>query len=79
MVGDLEGQARRLIAFCGLSWDDACLDFHAARRPVRTASANQVRRPIYRTSVARWKAYASHLGPLLSALGVAPDAAGRGG
>ena len=79
VVGDLEGQARRLIAFCGLSWDDACLDFHAARRPVRTASANQVRRPIYRTSVARWKAYASHLGPLLSALGVAPDAAGRGG
>jgi tetratricopeptide (TPR) repeat protein len=70
VVADLEGEARRLVAFCGLPWDDACLEFHAARRPVRTASANQVRRPIYAASVARWKPYAAHLGPLLEALGI---------
>jgi tetratricopeptide (TPR) repeat protein len=68
VVDDLEGEARRLVAFCGLAWDEACLDFHQARRPVRTASVNQVRRPLYRTSVARWKAYEPHLGPLLEAL-----------
>jgi tetratricopeptide (TPR) repeat protein len=69
LVGDLEGEARRLVAFCGLPWDGACLDFHRTTRPVRTASVNQVRQPIYRTSVARWKPYAAHLGPLLAALG----------
>jgi tetratricopeptide (TPR) repeat protein len=69
VVGDLEGEARRLVGFCGLAWDDACLDFHRTARPVRTASVNQVRQPIYRTSVARWKPYAAHLGPLLTALG----------
>jgi len=69
LVGDLEPEARRLTAFSGLPWDDACLDFHRNQRPVRTASVNQVRQPIYRTSVARWKPYAAHLGPLLAALG----------
>jgi tetratricopeptide (TPR) repeat protein len=68
VVDDLEGQARRLIAFCGLPWDDACLAFHRTRRTVRTASVNQVRQPIYRTSVARWKPYEAYLGPLLAAL-----------
>jgi tetratricopeptide (TPR) repeat protein len=68
VVEDLEGQARRLIAFCGLDWDEACLDFHRTARPVRTASVNQVRQPLYRTSVARWKAYEKHLGPLLEPL-----------
>lgn len=70
LVEDLEGEARRLIAFLGLPWDDACLDFHKTERPVRTASANQVRQPIYRTAVERWKPHAAYLGPLLSALGV---------
>ena len=69
LVGDLEGEARRLVTSCGLAWDDACLDFHRTARPVRTASVNQVRQPIYRTSVARWRPYAAHLGPLLAALG----------
>jgi hypothetical protein len=64
MVGDLEGQARRLVAACGLAWDPACLDFHRTARSVRTASVNQVRRPLYGTSVERWRPYASHLGPL---------------
>jgi tetratricopeptide (TPR) repeat protein len=69
VVDDLDGEARRLIQFCGLPWDDACLNFHATRRPVRTASMNQVRQPIFRSSVGRWRAYRAHLGPLLAALG----------
>ena len=69
VVADLEAQARRLIGFCGLAWDPACLDFHATRRTVRTASAAQVRRPIYASSVGRWKAYTHRLTPLIDALG----------
>jgi hypothetical protein len=70
VVADMEGEVRRLIAFLDLPWDDACLDFHKTVRPVRTASVNQVRRPIYRSSTGRWKAHAAHLGPLLVALGI---------
>jgi hypothetical protein len=68
VVADLEGEARRLVAFCGLEWNDACLDFHNTRRQVRTASANQVRQPLYRRSVGRWERYAAHLAPLTAAL-----------
>ena len=64
MVSDFENQARRLVEYLGLPWDDRCLGFHANRRVVKTASVAQVRRPIYRTSVARWKAYEQHLGEL---------------
>jgi tetratricopeptide (TPR) repeat protein len=70
VVDDLEGEARRLVAFLGLAWDESCLDFHKTDRPVRTASVNQVRQPIYRSSAGRWKAHAAHLEPLLSALGI---------
>lgn len=70
VVDDLEGQARRLVDFLGLPWDDACLNFHKTERPVRTASTNQVRQPIYTTSSGRWRKYAAHLQPLLAALGV---------
>ena len=69
VVDDLEHEARRLIAFLDLPWDEACLHFHKDRRVVRTASASQVRQPIYSTSKDRWHAYAEHLGPLLDALG----------
>jgi tetratricopeptide (TPR) repeat protein len=69
VVGDLEREARRLIGFCGLAWDDACLAFHRTRRDIRTASAGQARQPIYRTSLERWKPYQAHLGPLIEALG----------
>jgi tetratricopeptide (TPR) repeat protein len=69
VVDDIESEARRLIEFCDLPWDAACLNFHATRRPVRTASMNQVRQPIYRGSVGRWEAYRPYLGPLLAALG----------
>jgi tetratricopeptide (TPR) repeat protein len=68
VVDDLEGEARRLIDFLGLPWDDACIRFHENRRVVRTASVNQVRQPIYKTSKGRWQAYADHLAPLLAAL-----------
>ena len=70
MVEDVEAQSRRLIEFLGLPWDEACLRFHETRRPVRTASVNQVRKPIYATSVNRWRKHADHLRPLLDALGL---------
>jgi hypothetical protein len=68
VVGDLEVQARRIVAHCGLEWDDACLAFHKTERPVRTASVTQVRQPIYRSSVGRWGAYREQLRPLFEAL-----------
>ena len=67
-VADVEAQARRMIAFCGLNWDDRCLDFHRTARAVNTPSRWQVRQPIYSTSVARWRRYERHLGPLQAAL-----------
>jgi hypothetical protein len=70
VIADLEGSARQLIEHCGLDWDPRCIAFHKSQRPVRTASAAQVRRPIYRTSLGRWRAYEPHLAPLLTELGV---------
>ena len=67
-VEDLETQARRILEFCGLPWDDACLAFHETKRAVRTASIQQVRQPIYKTSVERWRRYENHLAPLLQAI-----------
>lgn len=64
LVADPEPQTRRLLDFCGLPWDDACLRFHESRRVALTASIDQVRRPIYRTSVSR----AARYGPLLDPL-----------
>ena len=76
MVTDQENQSRALLASCGLEWDAACLEFHKTRRQVRTASATQVRQPIYTSSVERWRKYEAHLGPLLDALGdLAPSRA----
>ncbi|MGO8917429.1 MAG: tetratricopeptide repeat protein [Stellaceae bacterium] len=69
VVADLEREARRIIAFCGLAWDAACLAFHTTERPVRTASAAQVRQPIYHQSIGRWRPYGAELGPLFAALG----------
>ncbi len=68
LVGDLEGVARRIVTHCGLPWDARCLDFHSTARTVRTASATQVRRPIYRTSVGRWRRYEKFLQPLIAEL-----------
>ncbi len=69
VVDNLEGQARRLIDYCGLPWDDRCIGFHKANRPVKTASAVQVRQPLFRGSLQRWRHYEAGLGPLLDALG----------
>ena len=65
-VADLETAARRLVAFCGLEWEPECLAFHEGRRTVRSASLAQVRRPIYKNAVARWKHYERELGPMLA-------------
>jgi tetratricopeptide (TPR) repeat protein len=70
MVADLEGQARRILDYCGLPWDPAVLDFHRSDRPVRTASLRQVRQPIYRSSVGRWRPDETVLRPLTEALTV---------
>ncbi|MCC6302564.1 MAG: sulfotransferase [Gammaproteobacteria bacterium] len=60
-VADLEGQARRILRFLDVPWDPRCLDFHKNERAVQTPSRWQVRQPIYRRSVARWRAYAEHI------------------
>ena len=76
LIDDPEGVSRRMIAFLDLDWDPACLRFYENRRFVRTASYDQVRRPIYRGAVGRWRRYAGHLAPLAAALdreGVAHD------
>ena len=68
LVADLEHESRRLIGYCNLEWNEACLSFHKTARPVRTASVVQVRQPIYTSSVARWKPYEKELQPFLQAL-----------
>jgi Flp pilus assembly protein TadD len=68
VVADLEAEARRLVAGCGLEWESACLAFYETRRPVRTASILQVRQPIYSRSVGRWRKYADALAPLFAQL-----------
>ena len=70
MVEDTEGEVRRLLDHCGLPFEDTCLRFFENERPVRTASSEQVRKPIYREGVDHWKHYAPWLVPLESALGV---------
>ncbi len=67
-VADLETVARRLVAWCGLEWEPACLEFHRGKRAVRTASAVQVRQPLYSTSVGRWRHYEQALAALLGAI-----------
>jgi tetratricopeptide (TPR) repeat protein len=69
IVEDQETQSRRILEYCGLEWNDACLDFHKNPRAVSTASMTQVRQRIYTSSVDRWRAYEKFLGPLLDALG----------
>jgi hypothetical protein len=67
-VTNLEQVARGLVAWCGLEWEPTCLEFHQAKRPVRTASAVQVRQPVFTTSVGRWKHYEQSLASLLAAI-----------
>ena len=72
LVADQEAVSRDIIDFVGLEWDEACLRFYETRRSVKTASYEQVRRPIYTSSLERWRRYQTHLGPLLDILGRKP-------
>lgn len=64
LVADQEGGTRRMLSYCGVGWEDACLDFHRNAAPSATASAAQVRRPLYQSAVARWQRYERQLRPL---------------
>jgi len=72
LVAGPEPVMREMIDFCGLEWEDACLRFFETGRAVRTASHDQVRRPIYGDAVGRWRHYEGRLGPLVAALGDGP-------
>jgi tetratricopeptide (TPR) repeat protein len=74
LVSDLEAQSRRIITFLGFDWEPACLEFHRTARTVTTASAWQVRQPLYDRAVGRWRKYQAHLEPLFDLLGA--DASG---
>jgi hypothetical protein len=76
LVRDLDGESRRLVAHCGLAWDERCLRFNENVAASTTASSLQVRQPIYASSIGRWRSYASELEPLrarLAAAGIAVD------
>ena len=68
VVADLEGQVERILDHCGLPWEETCLRFHETERAVKSASSEQVRRPIYSTSVNTWRYYERHLAPLIEVL-----------
>jgi len=69
MVSDQQGQTRKLLEFLGLDWNDACLSYHESDRVTRTLSNDQVRQPIYASSIGRHRNYASHIKSLTDALG----------
>jgi tetratricopeptide (TPR) repeat protein len=68
LVDDTESQVRRMLEYCDLPWEPACLDFHRRGRAVTTASSEQVRQPIYRTAIGFWKNYEKHLADLRQSL-----------
>ncbi len=69
VVADLDGQVRRILEYCGLPFEQACIDFHKTERAVRTPSSEQVRQPIYKTSMQQWQHFAEYLDPLVEGLG----------
>ena len=73
MVTDTEAEVRRLLDYCGLPFEQGCLRFFDNDRPVRTASSEQVRQPIYREGIDHWRNYEPWLGPLKAALGPVLD------
>ena len=68
VIADLEGQVRRLLEYCGLPWEEACLRFHETDRPIRTPSAEQVRQPIYDQSIGFSRHYRNELADLIEVL-----------
>ncbi|MHC4217077.1 MAG: tetratricopeptide repeat-containing sulfotransferase family protein [Planctomycetota bacterium] len=75
LISSQEQVSRQLVEFVGLDWDDACLRFYETKRTVRTASIDQVRRPVYQSSVERWRHYEAHLEPIMTALMAGSDTA----
>jgi hypothetical protein len=73
VVRDLEGEVRRLLAHCGLPFEEQCLNFHQTRRAVQTVSSEQVRQPIYSDAVEHWRKFEPWLGPLKESLGDLAD------
>jgi hypothetical protein len=76
LVADQLGETRKLLDFCGLAWEDSCVEFHRNPSPTTTASAAQVRRPLYDSSVSQWRHYAAELAglsSLLSAAGISTE------
>ena len=73
LVGDFEREARRIVDFCGLAWDERCRRFHETERLVKTWSALQVRQPLYDTAIEKWRAYGALAQPLIEALGDLPE------
>ena len=69
VIEDLEGQVRRMLEFLELPFEEQCISFHETDRSVRTASSEQVRRPINKDGMERWKPYSKHLKPLVDNLG----------
>jgi len=73
LVADLESESRRLIEFCGLEWEAQCLEYYAGNRAVATLSTEQVKKPVYTSSVGRWRNYAEHLEELQAIIGTSSD------
>jgi len=69
VVSDLEGSVRRILEYCGLDFEQGCIEFHKTRRSVRTPSSEQVRQPIFRDGLDQWLKFEPWLGPLKHALG----------
>ena len=69
VINDLEGQVHRMLDYLNLPFEEQCISFHENRRSVRTASSEQVRKPINTDGVGKWKSYAKDLQPLAHALG----------
>ena len=75
VVADLETEVRKLLDFCDLPFEQACLEYHKTERNVRTPSSEQVRQPIFTTALEQWRNYEEYLGPMIEALG--PDVLAR--
>ena len=68
VIADVETEVRRILDYCGLPFEEACLSFHETRRAIRTASSEQVRQPIYTDAVEQWQHYSAHLEPMRAEL-----------
>jgi len=73
VVNDLEGNVRRVLAFCGLEFEPACLEYYKTERRIHTVSSEQVRRPVSREGIDQWRHFEPWLGPLREALGPLAD------